>query len=466
MKAKLVYLSDSYTDYMAKTCFSYGRKSEDKYGRIYLELPERINGHRYCVPLSSKKKSDYSVDMCGNLLFPEDKIHSIPIIVTNSRSGKLEFKGTVRTSKMIPVPDSEVVNFDLRDPKYGFSSRYVKMVGSQVWFLSEFLWKIQDFCEKLHGMKTGSIEPSVEYNLMKENVHCVDFVLAEELAAAFTRGVESGVPKEDIRPEDFGCDFEKLRLARYEFDIKLRELNEPPPESLPIRKQHEPLWTPDKFQPEPALLPLPQPQQYLGHGGYATCTPYTQYALGRNPWHMPYCGPFAVPGAYNRWNAPLAIHNQPIMCVDAGYPQGLDVQQQQYEQWRSGYGEAYGQDAAKGVGVVVSEHQEEFGAVGGVDSTDKVGDLGDVLYLAAQLGGISIGVDGGQSEDIAAGSASATTHHVSEQFSDNQSPEPQDFTDGSVRKKILDNRSKGRGGSRVGKHSSDKEIPPRFRKQR
>ena len=70
-----------------------------------------MNGYNYYIPLSSPKNSDYRLEN------GVQKIRGIIIpiirITSQSSSGKLELKRTLKLSNMIPVPASELTLYDM-----------------------------------------------------------------------------------------------------------------------------------------------------------------------------------------------------------------------------------------------------------------------------------------------------------------------------------------------------------------
>lgn len=477
-KARLVHLSDQYTDYMAASCFAYGRVPEHKYGRIYLELPFRINGHCYYVPLSSEKNSDYCYDGLGNMHLMEEKTHVIPIIVAYKTTNTTRVKGTLRLNRMIPVTASEVIYFDINNPVHGFSAEYVKLLKRQLYYLSKNLERIQLLCERLYNMRMGHIEASAEFRMMEERLQCIDFAVAEAACEAFERGVEAGVAKELIKAEDFGCDLEQLRLARHEFNAEIRKFRGEH-SSQPKKMHSEPLWTPDMIQPHNLQQDLQnylqqqhnfQPQQ----SGQADYTAYSGYTSGQNPWAIPCGGQFTGFGAYNPWNSPMNVYSRPIECVDSAYNTGGNSYDTQSGRMSYGLSGAYTESAEQstGWGVSGASVESEAGAVGGADFVDKVvteGDWSSALGLAAQLSGLSICEGGLNKSTDNKPSANVSEAEVSESChataysGENQQPETLDFQDGSVRRKVND-VSKRKGARSGGKSKST--LPPRFRKHR
>ena len=71
-----------------------------------------MNGVKYFVPMSSPKETDYQIAGEEKVI----KKSIIPIIrMTEKNNGVKELKGTLRISHMIPVPETELILYDLEN---------------------------------------------------------------------------------------------------------------------------------------------------------------------------------------------------------------------------------------------------------------------------------------------------------------------------------------------------------------
>ena len=120
---KLYEVSEKYISYIStveKNVFS--SKENDRYHtRKYLGIVYSINGYNYYIPLSSPKNSDYRLE--NGVQKIRGSIIPIIRITSQSSSGKLELKGTLKLSNMIPVPAigylKSTVDFKLLEQMYG-----------------------------------------------------------------------------------------------------------------------------------------------------------------------------------------------------------------------------------------------------------------------------------------------------------------------------------------------------------
>lgn len=107
---KLYSVSDDYINYLRKFEDKVMLNTGDLYihTRKYLGTVINIDGFKYYCPLSSGKRgTDYFPD--GT---PRPSVVPIIRIVGFDKNGKAEVKGTLLLSNMIPVPDSELIEYD------------------------------------------------------------------------------------------------------------------------------------------------------------------------------------------------------------------------------------------------------------------------------------------------------------------------------------------------------------------
>lgn len=190
-KVSLVFISDAYTDYMVKHCYSIARKRcAGAFRRPYILLPERINGHLYCVPLTSPKCTDYVKNEDGSLGIRKDCVTRVRLDHKHSKTGELELIGCVFLNKMIPVPESELEFFN---PSRRFTQSY------------EFLLKLElKVIKEKIGMIVGKsnfiyrIYSDVSLAKLKEETEPIEFDKAEAACVKFMESLERGLSREEI----------------------------------------------------------------------------------------------------------------------------------------------------------------------------------------------------------------------------------------------------------------------------
>ena len=110
---KLYEVSEEYISYIStveKNVFS-SKENDRIHTRKYLGIVYTINGYNYYIPLSSPKNSDYRLE--NGVQKIRGSIIPIIRITSQSSSGELELKGTLKLSNMIPVPASELTLYDM-----------------------------------------------------------------------------------------------------------------------------------------------------------------------------------------------------------------------------------------------------------------------------------------------------------------------------------------------------------------
>jgi len=98
------------------------------HSRKYVGVVLEVSGRFYFAPLSSPKPRDY--DSNGNI--KQNTSLSIPMIV-NGLSGK-RLLGTIKLNDMIPVPMSEIVDYDLSKES---DSAYADLVRDELRFINK-----------------------------------------------------------------------------------------------------------------------------------------------------------------------------------------------------------------------------------------------------------------------------------------------------------------------------------------
>ncbi len=129
---KLYEISEKYISYISsfeKLVFS-SKEDNRNHTRKYLGIVYSINGYHYYIPLSSPKNTDYRIDNGVRKI----RTSIIPIIriTSQSSSGELELKGTLKLSNMIPVPASELTLYDIEHEPDAF---YKSLIHKEMLFI-------------------------------------------------------------------------------------------------------------------------------------------------------------------------------------------------------------------------------------------------------------------------------------------------------------------------------------------
>ena len=154
---KLYEISKEYISYIStveKNVFS-SKENDRNHTRKYLGIVYSINGYNYYIPLSSPKNSDYR--MKNGVQKIRGSIVPIIRITSQSSSGELELKGTLKLSNMIPVPASELTLYDVEHEQDLF---YKALIHKEMLFIRKNKNKIVQNAKILYKQKKENTLPS------------------------------------------------------------------------------------------------------------------------------------------------------------------------------------------------------------------------------------------------------------------------------------------------------------------
>ena len=171
MENLLLYsVSDRYINYLREYVDGvYDNKEGSRvHTRKYLGVVFKIYHYHYYNPLSSPKNSDYIVR--NNLKEIRKSIIPIERVTVFNSKGDLELLGTLRISHMIPVPESELLDYDLDNES---NQKYKTMVKSQMIYIRKNKKKIISNAKLIYKQKK---ENDLTANYVKT---ALDFKLLE-----------------------------------------------------------------------------------------------------------------------------------------------------------------------------------------------------------------------------------------------------------------------------------------------
>lgn len=175
---KLYEISEEYIAYisaMEKYVFS-AKEDNRNHTRKYLGIVHNIHGYHYYIPLSSPKNTDYRIE--NGIRKIRGSIIPIIRITSQSPTGELELKGTLKLSNMIPVPASELILYDLKHESDIF---YQSLIQKEMLFIRKNKHKIIQNAKILYKQKKEN-DPAIRY--LKSTV---DFSLLEQLHDKFVQ---------------------------------------------------------------------------------------------------------------------------------------------------------------------------------------------------------------------------------------------------------------------------------------
>lgn len=128
-----------------------------------------MNGYKYYIPLSSpKEKHDYLVENDKKII---RKSSLIVMRIIEGEGDKAELKGTLQIGTMIPVPESELIEYDVNNER---DQKYRDLIWSEIEFIRKNEDKILKNARILYKKKKQGSEEKVVKN-------CLDFLGVESL---------------------------------------------------------------------------------------------------------------------------------------------------------------------------------------------------------------------------------------------------------------------------------------------
>lgn len=179
---KIYSVTDNYIEYLRQTVPGvYSNKQDNRtHTRKYVGTVLEMHGFKYYVPMSSPKENDYQVAGNGKVI----KKSIIPIIRMTEKNGEeKELKGTLRISHMIPVPESELLLYDLDNEP---DEDYKALVNAEAIFIRKNSDKIRNNAEIMYKQKLVNDESA---GYVKS---ALDFVKLEEMCRNYVRPNSEG----------------------------------------------------------------------------------------------------------------------------------------------------------------------------------------------------------------------------------------------------------------------------------
>ena len=172
MSYKFVIISDKYIEYLRKyeTRVMSNKADSRIYHRKYLGIIEKLNGFNYFIPLSSPKQKDYS---------QSGKIKNDSLITIYMKDSKRLY-GTLRFNNMVPVSETEIINYDLNDEG---DLKYKLIVFNELYFVRQNNDKIERTAKNLYDAKKNQAnQPNGQKPLLAMTL---DFAQLEDLCLNF-----------------------------------------------------------------------------------------------------------------------------------------------------------------------------------------------------------------------------------------------------------------------------------------
>lgn len=167
---RIYSISDQYIEYLQSKCPNvYSNKVDHRtHTRKYIGTVMEINEVLYYIPLSSPKESDYQI--AGETKVIKKSIVPIFRIVVKNSQGIKELKGTLRISHMIPVPASQLIEYDVDAEE---DTAYRELVKDEMIFIRKNKDKIASYAKVMYKQKAerfpaGYVEAALNYKELEK----------------------------------------------------------------------------------------------------------------------------------------------------------------------------------------------------------------------------------------------------------------------------------------------------------
>lgn len=170
---KLIEVTDDYVNYMKqffKSTMLDSKEGIRTHNRKYLGIIISINGNNYFAPLSSPKKSDFSKDE------KIKKSTSIVLRMIKKTKTKESLLGTIKLNNMMPVPNSEILPYDLSKEE---DIKYKNLVIEELEWIQHNTRKIVRTATTLYYLKINENKNKNNKNEKYFN-SIMPFIVAEE----------------------------------------------------------------------------------------------------------------------------------------------------------------------------------------------------------------------------------------------------------------------------------------------
>ena len=180
---KIYSITDKYISYLQKKYPNvYSNKMEHRtHTRKYIGTVMKIEGISYYIPMSSPKESDYQI-AGKNKVIKKSIVPIFRIVVKNSK-GEKELKGTLRISHMIPVPESELIEYDINSEP---NEAYRELVKDEWIFIRKNREKIINYVKVMYKQKcenfsVGYVKSALDYKALEKLCKEFDEYISEDI---------------------------------------------------------------------------------------------------------------------------------------------------------------------------------------------------------------------------------------------------------------------------------------------
>ena len=180
---QLYSVSDEYINYFRKKFPRVYSNKEDVrvHTRKYLGVVIEIGMYKYYIPLSSpKEKNDYVFEN-GEKKIRKDSL--IVMRITSGTGSNIKLKGTLQIGTMIPVPDTEIELYDVKNES---DKAYKDLINEEIIYIRKHAKKIIKNATVLYSKRKAGEKNSVVQN-------CLDFMALELECDRWKKGLNNSL---------------------------------------------------------------------------------------------------------------------------------------------------------------------------------------------------------------------------------------------------------------------------------
>lgn len=127
------------------------KAGNDAFARKYLGIVLTENGLNYFIPFSSPKESDYILNKDGIRKIRKNTLTIFRMTVTK-RDGQLELKGTLKLNNMLPVPQSVLTEYIIKNE---VNANYRDIIQKEYTYIKQKYSVIQKNAQVLYKQKNN-----------------------------------------------------------------------------------------------------------------------------------------------------------------------------------------------------------------------------------------------------------------------------------------------------------------------
>ena len=195
---KIYSVSDEYIKYLRQderlTIVFDNKEDARSHTRKYLGVAFVKNDFHYFIPFSSPKNSDYQIEADGSRTIRKSIIPIIRMTTTDTVSGEVELKGTLKISNMIPVPEQELTPYQISAET---DANYKIVVQKEFEFIRANEKMIMKNASVLYNQKTKADTLYKNKPAPKYLSSTVDFLYAEQRCQCFIDEIIKKIVTED-----------------------------------------------------------------------------------------------------------------------------------------------------------------------------------------------------------------------------------------------------------------------------